>query len=139
VLFSIMPPALGKNPRSVWRHALAAVASVECDAANALNSTNDAIFYCLRRRAGGETVMEKQVIEYAGVPVGITIQDGDRLKFIAVKYPVIALDGGSYQSVSELQSAIHRHIQETAADQEMFRVAANGATASAAAKVFSAA
>jgi hypothetical protein len=83
--------------------------------------------------------MEKQVIEYAGVPVGITIQDGDRLKFIAVKYPVIALDGGSYQSVSELQSAIHRHIQETAADQEMFRVAANGATASAAAKVFSAA
>lgn len=32
--------------------------------------------------------MKKQVIEYAGIPVGITIPDGDRVKFIAVKYPV---------------------------------------------------
>lgn len=83
--------------------------------------------------------MEKQVIEYAGIPVGITIPDGDRLKFIAVKYPVIALDGGTYRNIGELQSAIHRHIQETSDDHEMFRVAANGGAASGARKVFSAA
>ncbi|GEO84485.1 MULTISPECIES: hypothetical protein [Alphaproteobacteria] len=83
--------------------------------------------------------MEKQVIEYAGIPVGITIPDGDRLKFIAVKYPVIALDGGSYLNIGELQNAIHQHIQETGDDQDMFRVAANGGAASAARKVFSAA
>ena len=40
--------------------------------------------------------MKKQVIEYAGIPVGITIPDGDRVKFIAVKYPVIDLDGGNF-------------------------------------------
>ena len=33
--------------------------------------------------------MKKQVIEYAGVPVGIVIPDEDRLKFIAVKFHVV--------------------------------------------------
>lgn len=36
--------------------------------------------------------MKKQVIEYAGVPVGIVIPDEDRLKFIAVKFHVHDLD-----------------------------------------------
>ena len=44
--------------------------------------------------------MKKQVIEYAGVPVGITIPDGDRVKFIAVKYPVIDLDGDGRAEVA---------------------------------------
>lgn len=32
--------------------------------------------------------MQKQVIEFAGEPVGIVIPDNDRLKFIAVKFHV---------------------------------------------------
>lgn len=83
--------------------------------------------------------MQKQVIEYAGIPVGITIPDGDRLKFIAVKFPVIELDGGTYRNLGELQSAIHQHLQKSEDDQGMFRVAANGAAGAAARKVFNAA
>ena len=83
--------------------------------------------------------MQKQVIEYAGIPVGITIPDGDRLKFIAVKYPVIELDGGTYRNLGELQSAIHQHLQKSEDDQGMFRVAANGSSAGAARRVFNAA
>jgi hypothetical protein len=83
--------------------------------------------------------MEKQVIEYAGIPVGITIADGDKLKFIAVKYPVIELDGGTYRNLGELQSAIHQHLQKSEDDQGMFRVAANGSSAGAARRVFNAA
>ncbi|MBC2774501.1 hypothetical protein H6M51_16670 [Rhizobium sp. AQ_MP] len=84
--------------------------------------------------------MKKQVIEYAGVPVGITIPDGDRVKFIAVKYPVIDLDGGVYRSVSELQTAIHQHMAKSAPeDQAVFFGAANAPVASAERKVFNAA
>jgi hypothetical protein len=84
--------------------------------------------------------MKKQVIEYAGVPVGITIPDGDRVKFIAVKYPVIDLDGGVYRSVGELQLAIHQHMAKTAPeDQAVFLGAANAAVASSDRKVFNAA
>jgi len=83
--------------------------------------------------------MEKQVIEYAGIPVGITIPDGDRLKFIAVKYPVIGLDGGTYKSLGELQSAIHQHLQNSEDDQGMFRIAANRSGAASSRKVFNAA
>ena len=82
--------------------------------------------------------MKKQVIEYAGVPVGITIPDGDRIKFIAVKYPVIELDGGVYRSVSELQIAIHQHMAKSAPmDQAVFFGAANESAASSDRKVFS--
>jgi hypothetical protein len=84
--------------------------------------------------------MKKQVIEYAGVPVGITIPDGDRVKFIAVKYPVIDLDGGVYRSVGELQLAIHQHMAKSAPeDQAVFLGAANAAVASSDRKVFNAA
>lgn len=55
--------------------------------------------------------MEKQVVEYAGVPVGISVAEGDRVKFIAVKFPVIELDGGTYNSLDDLQRAIHLHMQ----------------------------
>lgn len=54
--------------------------------------------------------MKKQVIEYAGIPVGISVPDGDRLKFIAVKFPVIDLDGGTYESIADLRRAIHLHM-----------------------------
>lgn len=84
--------------------------------------------------------MKKQVIEYAGIPVGITIPDGDRVKFIAVKYPVIDLDGGSYRNISELQAAIHDHMVKSAPeDQAVFLGAANSPVASSARRVFNAA
>ena len=54
--------------------------------------------------------MEKRVVEYAGVPVGITVPDGDKLKFIAVKFAVIELDGIVYQTLGELRRAIRDHM-----------------------------
>jgi hypothetical protein len=55
--------------------------------------------------------MNKQVIEHAGIPVGIVIPDGDALKFIAVKFPVIDLDGVRYRDADEAKAAIRRHIE----------------------------
>lgn len=55
--------------------------------------------------------MNKQVIEHAGIPVGIVIPDGDALKFIAVKFPVIDLDGARYRDAEEAKIAIRRHIE----------------------------
>lgn len=83
--------------------------------------------------------MEKQVVEYAGVPVGITVPEGDRVKFIAVKFPVIDLDGGTYRNVSELQNAIHRHMQNSPGDQALFAHVANSAGFTPERKVFNAA
>ncbi|QND46299.1 hypothetical protein HB780_11650 (plasmid) [Rhizobium lusitanum] len=51
--------------------------------------------------------MAKQVIEYAGVPVGIVVPDSDRLKFIAVKFHVHDLDGQHFASTSDVLRAIH--------------------------------
>lgn len=51
--------------------------------------------------------MVKQVIEYAGIPVGIVIPDRDLLKFIAVKFHVHDLDGQHFSSAAEVRRAIH--------------------------------
>ena len=51
--------------------------------------------------------MKKQVIEYAGVPVGIVVPDEDRLKFIAVKFHVHDLDEQRFTSADEVRLAIH--------------------------------
>jgi len=51
--------------------------------------------------------MMKQVIEYAGVPVGIVIPDKDLLKFIAVKFHVHDLDGQYFASPADVLRAIH--------------------------------
>lgn len=50
--------------------------------------------------------MEKQVIEYAGVPVGIVVPDEDRLRFIAVKYDVHDLDEHRFSTPEEVKAAI---------------------------------
>lgn len=50
--------------------------------------------------------MQKQVIEYAGVPVGIVVPHQDRLKFIAVKFHVHDLDEHEFDSPEEVKSAI---------------------------------
>ena len=47
--------------------------------------------------------MKKQVIEYAGVPVGIVVPDDDRLKFIAVKYHVHDLDEQHFSTADEVK------------------------------------
>ncbi|MCM2474978.1 hypothetical protein HGO38_15975 [Rhizobium sp. CG5] len=54
--------------------------------------------------------MERQVIEYGGVPVGIAVQHENRLRFIAVKFHVIDLDNSLHGSASELRAAIGRHV-----------------------------
>lgn len=55
--------------------------------------------------------MTKQVVEFEGVPVGITVPEGNGVRFIAVKFPVIELDGGIYGNVAELQRAIRLHMK----------------------------
>lgn len=50
--------------------------------------------------------MQKQVIEFAGEPVGIVIPDEDRLKFIAVKFHVIDLDEQRFDSPDAVRLAI---------------------------------
>jgi hypothetical protein len=53
-------------------------------------------------------VMDKQVIEYAGEPVGIAVPENGKLKFIAVKYHVMDLDDQVFPSAEEVSAAIHR-------------------------------
>jgi hypothetical protein len=61
--------------------------------------------------------MQKQVIDYAGLPVGIVVPDGDALKFIAVKYHVIDLDGLRFNSAGEVRIAIRDHLARDHAAQ----------------------
>ncbi|MFS2175445.1 hypothetical protein ACCC98_05770 [Rhizobium pisi] len=60
--------------------------------------------------------MVKQVIEYAGVPVGIVVPDKDLLKFIAVKFHVHDLDGQHFTSPSDVLRAIHKLMSTSRAD-----------------------
>ncbi len=57
--------------------------------------------------------MKKQVIEYAGVPVGIVVPDEDKLRFIAVKYHVHDLDEHRFGSADEVQLAIRDLLART--------------------------
>jgi hypothetical protein len=52
--------------------------------------------------------MQKQVVEYAGVPVGVLIPFADSLRF---KFHVMALDGRSFRSMRDAQSAIGAHMR----------------------------
>ncbi len=60
--------------------------------------------------------MRKQVIEYAGQPVGIVVPEKDALKFIAVKLHVMELDSRLFSSAGEVREAIHHHLSS---DQRM--------------------
>ncbi|MDQ0454196.1 hypothetical protein [Rhizobium paknamense] len=71
--------------------------------------------------------MEKQVIEYGGVPVGISVPEGNRIKFIAVKYPVIELDGGVYGNVTELRRAIGNHLRKSSEAAQALASVSSGA------------
>lgn len=54
--------------------------------------------------------MDKQVIEYAGEPVGIAVPEGGKFKFIAVKYHVMELDEQVFLTAEEVSAAIRRHV-----------------------------
>lgn len=56
--------------------------------------------------------MQRQVVEYAGVPVGILVPDSDRLKFIAVKFHVHDLDERHFDSASDVKAAIRALLDE---------------------------
>lgn len=53
-------------------------------------------------------VMDKQVIEYAGEPVGIAVPQNGKLKFIAVKFHVMDLDDHVFATTEAMNAAIHR-------------------------------
>lgn len=52
--------------------------------------------------------MEKQVIELAGQPVGVAVHQGDKVRFMAVKYHVMDLDDVVFNSVADLLGALTR-------------------------------
>ena len=54
--------------------------------------------------------MDKQVIEYAGQPVGIAIPEDGKMKFVAVKFSVMDLDNRFYPSVIEVKRAVNQHV-----------------------------
>jgi hypothetical protein len=54
--------------------------------------------------------MQKQVIEFAGMPVGIAIPVEDKLQFLAVKFHVIGLDGQTFRTLTEIRNALRMHL-----------------------------
>jgi len=56
--------------------------------------------------------MKKQVIEFAGQPVGIVVPDDGMLKFIAVKFHVHDLDNHRFASPADVVRAIARLLRE---------------------------
>ncbi|KQQ45492.1 MULTISPECIES: hypothetical protein [Rhizobium/Agrobacterium group] len=55
--------------------------------------------------------MQKQVIEFAGEPVGIVVPDENRLKFIAVKFHVHDLDEQRFDSADDVRTAIRNLVR----------------------------
>lgn len=56
--------------------------------------------------------MNRQVIEHAGVPVGIAVQQEDVYRFIAVKFHVIDLDEQRFTNLVDLRAAIRDHVAQ---------------------------
>lgn len=50
--------------------------------------------------------MQKQVVEFNGEAVGALVPDGDRFRFIAVKYGVWNLDGRLFSRPMEAKQAV---------------------------------
>ncbi|WP_187326823.1 hypothetical protein [Martelella lutilitoris] len=69
--------------------------------------------------------MKKQMVEFGGQPVGIVVPENGRLRFVAVKFHVHALDGGLYATMEELRAAIREHLSRWSGDDPA-RVAAAG-------------
>lgn len=58
--------------------------------------------------------MQKQVIEFNGEAVGAVMPEGDRFRFIAVKYGVWNLDGRLFSHPSEARQAVMVHLSKPA-------------------------
>lgn len=56
--------------------------------------------------------MKKQMVEFAGQPVGIVVPENGRLKFVAVKFHVHGLDGRLFDTMEELRHAIRTHVSD---------------------------
>jgi hypothetical protein len=54
--------------------------------------------------------MLKQVVEYAGIPVGVLVPRDDSFTFLAVKFHVMGLDGRRFSSLADARNAIHAHV-----------------------------
>jgi len=50
--------------------------------------------------------MEKHLIQFGGMPVGIAVPDNGKMKFIAVKYHVMDLDNIRFASLADLRRAL---------------------------------
>ncbi|QRM56177.1 hypothetical protein [Sinorhizobium sp. BG8] len=57
--------------------------------------------------------MSKQVIEYAGVPVGIAVTEEGQLRFIAVKFNVFDLDQRQFPTLGQLNGAVQSHLSSS--------------------------
>ena len=56
--------------------------------------------------------MKKQMVEFAGQPVGIVVPENGRLKFVAVKFHVHGLDGKIFDTMEELRLAIRTYVSD---------------------------
>ena len=65
--------------------------------------------------------MQKQAVIFNGQQVGIAIPLEDRLKFIAVKFHVIDLDNGLFDSVCDIKRAITAHLTRNIRDANEVR------------------
>lgn len=59
--------------------------------------------------------MKKQVIEFAGQPVGIVVPEDGVFKFIAVKFHVHDLDNQKFATPADVVKAIGRMLREKSA------------------------
>jgi hypothetical protein len=57
--------------------------------------------------------MTKQVIEYAGVPIGIVVPEQGRLRFIAVKFHVYELNDRFFNAPSDVLRAVEAMVAGT--------------------------
>lgn len=57
--------------------------------------------------------MQSQVVDHAGISVGILVPSGNRLRFMAVKFQVFELDGRIFGSVNDAKFAISSHLKQS--------------------------
>lgn len=67
--------------------------------------------------------MQKQVIEFAGQPVGIVVPDDGMLKFIAVKFHVHDLDNQRFNSAADVVRAIAKMLHRKENEDTQFALA----------------
>ncbi|KQV83364.1 hypothetical protein [Rhizobium sp. Root1220] len=66
--------------------------------------------------------MQKQAIVFNGQEVGIAVPTGDRLRFIAVRFNIIDLDGRIFDSVNDIRTAIVSHLSASSVSSRLLSV-----------------